>query len=132
MKSRPSGVPSLESMLDAMNEIRGTGGGVESLDPVGVFVGRDDEFYRLEAAARSQRVVILHGPGGNGKTELAKAFGRWWRDTGGTDRPDWVLWHSFEPGVASFGLDGVITETGLAVFGQDFARLDPDDRLGAR
>ena len=39
-----------------------------------------------------------------------------------------MLWHSFEPGVASFGLDGVITEIGLAVFGPDFARLDPAER----
>ena len=54
-----------------------------SLDPVGAFVGRDDLFFELETAARLQKVVVLHGPGGTGKTELAKAFGRWWRDTGG-------------------------------------------------
>ena len=72
--------------------------------------------------------MVLYGPGGTGKTELAKAFGRWWRDTGGTDTPEWVLWHAFEPGTPSFGLDGIITETGLAVFGPDFARLDREDR----
>jgi hypothetical protein len=33
------------------------------------------------------------------------------------DDPRFVFWHSFEPGVASFGLAGVITEIGLAVFG---------------
>ena len=44
------------------------------------------------------------------------------------DRPEWVLWHSFEPGVVSFGLDGVITEIGLTVYGADFARLDPGQR----
>ena len=43
----------------------------------------------------------------------------------------WCCWHSFEPGVASFGLDGVITGLGLAVFGADFARLDPPQRLDA-
>ena len=68
------------------------------------------------------------GPGGTGKTELAKAFGRWWRDTGGVERPEWVFWHSFEPGVASFGLDGVITEIGLACSATDFARLEPAQR----
>jgi hypothetical protein len=31
------------------------------------------------------------------------------------DDPRFVFWHSFEPGVASFGLAGVITEIGLAV-----------------
>ena len=71
---------------------------------------------------------MLHGPGGTGKTELAKAFGRWWRDTGGVELPDWVIWHSFEPGVASFGLDGVVAAIGLRVFGADFARLDPPER----
>jgi len=33
--------------------------------------------------------------------------------------------------VASFGLDGVITGIGLAVFGADFARLDPPGRRDA-
>jgi hypothetical protein len=57
------------------------------------------------------------------KTGLAKAFGRWWRDTGGMDDPRFVFWHSIEPGGASFGLAGVITEIGPAVFGADFAAL---------
>ncbi len=107
------------------------GAGVGPLEPVEAFVGRDALFYELEVATRLQRVVLLHGPGGTGKTELAKAFGRWWRDTGGVERPEWVILHSFEPGVASFGLDGVITEIGLAVFGADFARLDPAERCTA-
>ena len=127
--SRPQGGPSLEARL---NDLRALSGGqgdrTEDLDPVGAFVGRDDLFIRLEVAARLQRVVVLHGPAGTGKTELAKAFGRWWRDTGGVDRPEWVLWHRFEPGIASFGLDGLITEIGRAVFGPDFARLDPAEQ----
>jgi len=127
---RPKGEPSLEALLDDLRApVAGRDGQVGSLEPVGVFVGRDNLFFELEAAARLQKVVVLHGPGGTGKTELAKAFGRWWRDTGGTDRPEWILWHSFEPGVASFGLDGVISETGLQIFGTDFARLDPTERL---
>ena len=97
---------------------------------MGVFTGRDGLFYELETAARLQKVVVLCGPAGTGKTELAKAFGRWWQDTGGVERPEWVFWHSFEPGLASFGLDGVITEIGLAVFGPDFAGLDAAQRTG--
>ena len=127
--SRPAGEPSLDALLDDLRAAgAGRDGGAGSLDPVGVFVRRDDLLFELEAAARLQKVVVLCGPGGTGKTELAKAFGRWWRDTGGIDNPEWVLWHSFEPGVASFGLDGVITETGLAVFGPDFAHLDTEER----
>jgi tetratricopeptide (TPR) repeat protein len=102
-----------------------------SLEPVETFVGRDSLFYELEVAARHQRVVVLHGPGGTGKTELAKAFGRWLRDTGGVDRPDLVIFQSFEPGVASFGLDGIVAQVGLHCFGPDFAQLDADGRRKA-
>ena len=42
-----------------------------------------------------------------------------------------MFWHSVEPGVASFGLAGVITEIGLAVSGAGFAALQPDDRRRA-
>ena len=128
--TRPVGAASLDAALDQIRAAQSEPeAGQDPLAAVGgVFVGRDDLFYQLEAAARGQQVVLA-GPGGSGKTELAKGFARWWRDTGGVDDPRLVLWHSFEPGVASFGLDGVITALGLAVLGADFARLDPVGRL---
>jgi tetratricopeptide (TPR) repeat protein len=131
--SRPAAAPSLDEALD---QIRAAASEApDALDPLaavdGVFVGRDDLFYQLETAARLQHVVVLAGPGGTGKTELAKGFARWWRDTGGVDDPRLVFWHSFEPGVASFGLQRVITAFGLEVFGAEFARLDADQRLEA-
>ena len=131
--SRPVGAPSLDAALDQIRAASSTPAATQ--DPLaavdGVFVGRDDLFYQLETAARLQHVVVLAGPGGTGKTELAKGFARWWRDTGGVDDPRLVCWYSFEPGVASFGLDGVIAGTGLAVFGAGFARLYPSQRLEA-
>ncbi len=130
--TRPAAAPSLDAVLDQIRAAPSEAAAAQDpLAAVGTFVGRDDLFYQLETAARLQRVVVLTGAGGTGKTELAKGFARWWRDTGGVDDPRLVCWHSFEPGVASFGLDGVITGTGLAVFGADFARLDPPQRLDA-
>jgi len=130
--TRPAAEPSLAAALDQIRAASSEpAAALDPLAAVGAFVGRDDLFYRLESAARLQRVVVLSGPGGTGKTELAKGFARWWRDTGGVDDPRLVYWHSFEPGVASFGLDGVIASLGLAVFGADFARLEVPQRLGA-
>ena len=129
---RPRDLPPLEQVLDAQRAARQVPSpGTSDLEAIGIFVGRDDLFFQLEAAVRLQKAVVLTGPGGTGKTELAKAFGRWWRDTCGVEQPRWVFWHSFEPGVASFGLDSVITEIGLELFGSDFARLNKHERREA-
>lgn len=122
---------SLGQILDDVRQRPDSGQRGDPLAAVGGFVGRDGLFYDLEVATRLQKVVLLHGSGGTGKTELAKAFGRWWRDTGGVDDPEWVIWCSFEPGVASFGLAGVLTAVGLRVFGSPFSRLDDNERRDA-
>jgi tetratricopeptide (TPR) repeat protein len=131
--SRPATAPSLDAALDQIRAAPTEEAAVarDPLAAVDVFVGRDDLFYHLETAARLQHVVVLAGPGGTGKTQLAKGFARWQRDTGGIDDPRLAFWHSFEPGVASFGLDGVLTAIGLGVFGADFARLEAPQRLEA-
>ncbi|MFI6151658.1 CHAT domain-containing protein [Kitasatospora sp. NPDC051170] len=90
----------------------------------GEFVGRDALFHTLESAVRLHRVVLLHGPAGTGKTELAKAFARWYRDTGAIDAPELVVRHSFHPGVATFGLDGVVDAVGQRLGDEDFPHLD--------
>lgn len=128
VSARPGG-ESLDALLDQINET--SRGGTGELDPVGTFTGRDWLTCQLETSTRVKRVVLLHGPGGTGKTELAKAFGRWWRETGGVERPDWVFFHSFEPGIATFGLDGVVNKIGRAVFSSKFDRLTPADRRAA-
>ncbi|MBT2482474.1 tetratricopeptide repeat protein [Streptomyces sp. ISL-94] len=119
---------STEAILDRISKQPndgndGTASPDERLTSDGEFVGRDGLLYSLDVAARLQRVVVLHGSAGIGKTELAKAFGRWCRDTGAVDATDSVIWHSFEPGLASFGLDGVINSIGLRMFGTRFALL---------
>ncbi|MET8698540.1 tetratricopeptide repeat protein [Kitasatospora sp. NPDC004723] len=106
--------------------------GLEGLAPVGAFVGRDGLLLDLDAGARRHRVVVLHGPAGVGKTELAKAFGRWCRDTGAVDGPDAVVLHSFEPGVASFGLAGVVDRIGHRLLAaEEFDPLTPVERREA-
>ena len=120
---------SLDELLDRVRDERAARD--DELDPIGSFVGRDGLFYELESATRLQRVIILHGSGGTGKTELAKAFGRWWRDTGGVEQPAWAIFYSLEPGLASFGLDGIVAAVGLRIWGSDFMRLARVDRCKA-
>lgn len=127
LQATPTPELSLDELLDRLRE-RPAEDPNAALAPVDAFVGRDGLFFTLEVATRHQRVVMLHGQAGSGKTELAKAFGRWWRDSGGVERPEWVIWHSFTPGLASFGLDGVVAEIGLRVFGADFARFEATER----
>ena len=134
--ARPTEVPPDQALGQARATLPGASTAADELAPTldavgGVFVGRDDLFYQLEVAAQSQQLVILTAPGGTGKTELAKGFARWWRDTGGIDDPQLVFWHSFEPGVATFGLDGVISEVGLKIVGADFVRGNPGQQLEA-
>ncbi len=88
----------------------------------GVFFGRDAEFFILERAIRTHQLAVIHGVGGTGKTELAKAFARWLQISGGLDDPRLVFFHSFEPGLPTFGLDLIVNEI-MARFGQAEAYL---------
>ncbi|WP_319053987.1 tetratricopeptide repeat protein [Streptomyces europaeiscabiei] len=96
----------------------------------GHFVGRDGLLHTLDATARQPYVMVVHGPGGIGKSQLAKAFGRWCRETGAVDGPECLVWHSFEPGVATFGLKGLVDSIGRALWGSGFAAVtEPGERL---
>ncbi len=88
----------------------------------GVFFGRDAEFFILERAIRTHQLAVIHGVGGTGKTELAKAFARWLQISGGLDDPRLVFFHSFEPGLPTFGLDLIVNEI-MARFGNAQAYL---------
>jgi tetratricopeptide (TPR) repeat protein len=94
-----------------------------------VFVGRDSYFYRIERALEMRQAMVLYGPGGTGKSALAEEFSRWWHATGGLESREAVLWHSFEPGLATSNLNEVIFEIGRQFYGTEFTQLDPAERL---
>lgn len=126
--------PLIESRLTSPNQLAeqliqiSEQGAVCNLDPespikpIGHFVGRTKELYLLEKYARTSHLAIIHGAGGIGKTELAKAFGRWMEQTGSVER---IIFTSFAPGMASMSLDGLITSFGLMVFGPSFSQELP-------
>lgn len=116
---------SVEEVLDRL-EARTGGDRGDALVSGEEFVDRDVMIYSLEAAFRASPVVVLHGQGGAGKTELAKAFGRWWRDTAGVEKPEWVFWHSFEQG--EHKLAAVLDPVGVEVFGPAFHSNDEATR----
>jgi hypothetical protein len=73
-----SGPLSLDAVLDGMRSSADEGSEAgpaaeDKLAPDRRFVGRDAAFYTVELALKWQRVVVVHGPAGTGKTELAKA-----------------------------------------------------------
>jgi len=115
-------LPSLDTLLDAKRRPGQPYAGSSrnaaeaALQAVGKFVGRDEAFFSLERALRTQHVVVVHGFGGTGKTELAKGFARWWQMSGALGNTDWVFFHSFEPGMAAFGLDRVLSEIGSSLY----------------
>lgn len=58
------------------------------------FFGRDETLLSLDRAFDTQRIVLLHGYAGTGKTATAAEFARWYKLTGGLEGP--VLFTSFE------------------------------------
>ena len=133
-------------MLDEKRPTKSTG--IVDLPPPGRYglVGRDDELTGLRRAFHESSVVLLTGPAGVGKTELACGFAR---RTGDTDSqtvpmdrhgfrttvngdpaelPDGfggVLFTSFEYGAGLFRL---LHEVGTTLHGIGFARLSFDEQ----
>lgn len=115
---------SLDTELDQIRSGKRGSNESDDLDPVDRFFGRDWHICQLEIAARLQKIVLLQGTAGTGKTELAKAFARWWRDTNGVEKPDYIFFHTYQSGMATSGLDQVVNDIGRSLFGVDFDRLE--------
>ena len=87
---------------------------------------------QLERSPRPQRVVLIQGPGGHGQDRARQGLRALVAGHRRDRHPDWVFFHSFEPGLASFGLDGVLTAIGLKLFGDDSSAGRRDPGTGGR
>ncbi len=82
-------------------------------------LGRQAEIARLERLLRDNRVALLTGNTGVGKTELALGFARWAQNTG--ERPGGVFYTTFGVGA---GLERVVHEIGSTIIGLPFADMN--------
>jgi len=78
----------------AAGEARGLDPTLPKRPDVGFF-GRDETLLALDRAFDSQRIVLLHGFAGSGKTATAAEFARWYSLTGGLNAGR-VLFSSFQ------------------------------------
>ena len=90
------------------------------LPPQGPYglIGREHELARLEHSFQSSSIVLVTGPAGIGKTELACGFARWLVDKEG--RTGEAIFTSFEYGA---GLYRLLHELGTTLSGISFAAL---------
>lgn len=75
-QAQPAAELSLDEMLDGLRERPVQDPGAV-LAPVDAFVGPRRAVLHPGGGRPAATVVVLHGQAGTGKTELAKAFGRW-------------------------------------------------------
>ena len=90
--------------------------------PLGL-VGRQGDLARLEEAFRVGSTVVLAGPAGVGKTELACGYARSVAEGGGSTGE--VLFVAFQYGQ---GLVRVLHEVGTTLRGIEFAHLSADEQ----
>ena len=86
-------------------------------------IGRRREILELQAALASNPIVLLSGPVGVGKSEVALGLASWLEKSG--DRPDGAFYTTFDVGA---GLDKALHEVGTALAGLEFGDLPAASR----
>ena len=86
-------------------------------------IGRSVEIRQLERLFENNPVVLLTGPTGNGKTELALGFARWAERTSNQTLPGGVFYSTFEASHPT-GLERIIHEIGTSAAGLPFADMN--------
>ena len=106
-------------------------------------LGRGSDLIALDEAFRASSVVVLSGPAGVGKTELAREYGRRTAETGEQGSPGPVIFSSLDymsadgtstytgpgytgPGYTGPGLLRILHELGTTLGGMRFAHQPPD------
>jgi tetratricopeptide (TPR) repeat protein len=84
-------------------------------EPRAGFQGRGYELHRLEREMLRHRIVVIHAPGGMGKTSLAREAAWWWSRIGMF--PDGAVFVSLEGNPSP---DRVVSLVGEALEGLDF------------
>ena len=121
-QSTPLGVPVIQQQ-DAPAE-----GQLPAAGQYGL-VGRQGEMARLERQLAVDRVVLMSGNTGVGKTELALGLARRFQKLASKERPGGVFYTPFETAHAA-SLERVIHEIGTAVLGLRFADLSAERQRG--
>ena len=86
-------------------------------------IGRRREILELQTALASNSVVLLSGPVGVGKSEVALGVASWLEKSG--DRPAGAFYTTFDVGA---GLDKALHEVGTALAGLEFGDLPAASR----
>ncbi len=81
-------------------------------------LGRRREILELQGMVEANRVTLLSGPAGVGKSELALGLAAWLEKSGG--KPGGVFYTVFDVGA---GLDKAVHEAGTALAGLEFGDL---------